>query len=247
MNKTKNYDFTVIVPVFNEEDNISRLTAALSAYMSAAVLRTCVLFVDDGSKDGSLEKIKAVCCETNGFYFLALGRNSGLSTALKAGIDVAESQYVGYIDADLQTSPDDFNLLLSHIDGNGLVTGIRMGRKDTVFKRLQSRVANSFRRFMTHDGMTDTGCPLKVMRTEWAKRVPFFNGMHRFLPALFLMMGQNVEQIPVHSFPRMAGVSKYNLWNRLLSPFADCFAYRWMRKRYISYNVAESDIACADR
>lgn len=246
MNKTKNYDFTVIVPVFNEEDNITRLAAALSAYMSAALLKTCVLFVDDGSTDGSLEKIKAVCRETNGFSFIALGRNSGLSTALKAGIDAVESPYVGYIDADLQTSPDDFNLLLSYIDGNGLVTGIRTGRKDSAFKRLQSKAANSFRRTMTHDGMTDTGCPLKVMRTEWAKRVPFFNGMHRFLPALFLMMGQNVEQIPVRSFPRMAGVSKYNLWNRLVSPFVDCFAYRWMRKRYISYNVAESDLTCTE-
>lgn len=242
MNKTKNYDFTVIVPVFNEEDNIARLTAALSAYMSTALLKTCTLFVDDGSKDSSLEKIKAVCRETKDFYYLKLGRNSGLSTALKAGIDAVESQYAGYIDADLQTSPDDFNLLLSHVDGNGLVTGIRTGRKDTAFKRFQSKIANAFRRSMTHDGMRDTGCPLKVMRTEWVKRVPFFNGMHRFLPALFLMMGQKVEQIPVRSFPRTAGVSKYNLWNRLVSPFIDCFAYRWMKKRYICYDVAEDDL-----
>lgn len=242
MNKTKDYDFTVIVPVFNEEDNIARLTAALSAFINEARLKTCVLFVDDGSRDGSLMKIKAVCDRTKDFFYISLGRNSGLSTAMKAGIDAVESEYVGYIDADLQTSPDDFNLLLDHIAGNGLVTGIRTGRKDTRFKRLQSKIANAFRRSMTHDGMRDTGCPLKVMRTDLAKRVPFFNGMHRFLPALFIMMGAKVEQIPVRSFPRTAGVSKYNLWNRLVSPFVDCFAYRWMRKRYISYTVADSDI-----
>lgn len=247
MNKTTNYDFTVIVPVFNEEDNIGRLVAALSAYMSTALLKTCVLFVDDGSHDGSLEKIKAVCHETKDFYYLKLWRNCGLSTALKAGIDATESRYVGYIDADLQTSPDDFNLLLPHVKTNGLVTGIRTGRKDSGFKCMQSKIANAFRRMMTGDGMNDTGCPLKIMHTEWAKRMPFFNGMHRFLPALFIMMGQKVEQIPVHSFPRMAGVSKYNLRNRLVSPFIDCFAYRWMRKRYISYTVIENDLNRSER
>jgi len=247
MNKTKDYDFTVIVPVFNEEDNIARLTATLSAYLPTAPLKTCVLFVDDGSTDNGIEKIKAVCGKVNDFFFISLNRNCGLTTALKAGIDTALSQYVGYIDADLQTSPDDFNLLLAHMEGNGLVTGIRTGRKDTAFKRFQSRIANAFRRMMTGDGMRDTGCPLKVMRTEWAQRVPFFNGMHRFLPALFIMMGQKVEQIPVHSFPRLAGVSKYNLWNRLVNPFVDCFAYRWMRKRYISYDVADSHLTDTER
>ena len=152
MNKTKNYEFTIIVPVFNEEDNISRLTATLAAYLPDAAKRACVLFVNDGSTDGSLEKIKAVCGVTKDFYYLSLSRNSGLSTALKAGIDMARSEYIGYIDADLQTSPDDFNLLLANIDGRGLVTGIRTARKDSTFKRMQSRIANAFRRMMTGDG-----------------------------------------------------------------------------------------------
>ena len=95
---------------------------------------------------------------------------------------------------------------------------------------------------MTHDGATDTGCPLKVMQSAYAKRVPFFTGMHRFLPALIQLQGGRMKEVPVRHFPRVAGVSKYHLWNRLVSPFVDCFAYRWMKKRYINYTVAESNI-----
>lgn len=247
MNKTKDYQFTIIVPVFNEEDNIARLTAALAAYIPAALMKTCVLFVNDGSTDGSLEKIKAVCNTANDFFYLSLSRNSGLSTAMKAGIDAVESEYTGYMDADMQTTPDDFNLLLKHIKGCGMATGIRTNRKDTLFKRLQSKTANAFRRMMTGDGMRDTGCPLKVMRSDIARRIPFFNGMHRFLPALFIMEGCSVEQIPVRHYPRTAGVSKYRLRNRLVKPFFDCFAYRWMRARHIKYDITENDITPAER
>lgn len=225
MNKTKDFEFTIVVPVFNEEDNIDRLAKELSDFVEKAAMKSCVLFVDDGLQDNTLAKIKTACEGRNYFFYISLSRNSGLSTALKAGIDAAASTYVGYIDADLQTMPDDFNLLLAHAHEYGLVTGIRANCKDTVFKRLQSKIANAFRRSMTGDGMKDTGCPLKVMRTDLAKRVPFFNGMHRFLPALFLMIGSSVMQIPVRHFPRTAGVSKYHLRNRLVKPFIDCFAY----------------------
>ena len=146
------------------------------------------------------------------------------------------------MDADMQTTPEDLNLLLKDIEDYELVMGIRANRKDTFFKKIQSRIANGFRRMMTNDGVQDTGCPLKIMHTEYAKRIPFFTGMHRFLPALILLQNGKVKQVPVRHFPRTAGVSKYHLWNRLVSPFMDCFAYRWMKKRYINYNVAESNI-----
>ena len=95
---------------------------------------------------------------------------------------------------------------------------------------------------MTHDGAKDTGCPLKVMWTDYAKRIPFFTGMHRFLPALIQLQEGRMMQIPVRHFPRTEGVSKYHLWNRLVGPFKDCFAYRWMRKRYINYQIGESNV-----
>ncbi len=242
MNKTAQYRFTIVVPVYNEEDNMQALEERLSAYLPTAIYPTCVLFVNDGSKDDSLVRIKEICGRQKNFYYLDFQKNCGLSAAIKAGIDYTESDYVGYIDADLQTTPEDFNLLLKDIQEYQLVMGIRANRKDTLFKRIQSKIANGFRRMMTNDGVQDTGCPLKVMHTDYAKRVPFFTGMHRFLPALFLLQDAKIKQVPVRHFHRVAGVSKYHLWNRLVSPFMDCFAYRWMKKRYINYRVASHNL-----
>lgn len=242
-NRTASYDLTIIVPVYNEEDNMAALEEKLSAFLPKAKCPACVLFVNDGSKDNSLEGIRTICGRNEHFYYVNFRKNAGLSAAIKAGFDVAQSKYVGYIDADLQTAPDDFNLLLDYIEDNKLVMGIRAARKDSAFKRLQSKIANSFRRMMTHDGATDTGCPLKVLHTDYAKRIPFFTGMHRFLPALILLQdGGCYKEIAVRHFPRTAGVSKYNLWNQLLGPFKDCFAYRWMKHRYINYDINENNI-----
>lgn len=243
MNKTNDYILTIVVPIYNEEDNMSALEERLSTYLKKALTSTCVLFVNDGSKDSSLVKIKEICQRQKDFFYCSLERNGGLSAAMKAGIDATYSRFVGYIDADLQTDPEDFNLLLPYVREYPLVMGIRANRKDSFFKNLQSKVANGFRRMMTHDEATDTGCPLKIMHTDYAKRVPFFTGMHRFLPALIaLQPGGRMKEIPVRHFPRVAGVSKYHLWNRLIAPFIDCFAYRWMKKRYINYQVAESNL-----
>ena len=244
MNKTSAYEFTIIVPVYNEEDNISRLEQELSAYLPHCLRRACVLFVDDGSVDGSLEGLRKICARNEAFFYISFTTNRGLSAAIKAGIDYAESELVGYIDADLQTTPEDFNLLLEDIDSFSMVTGIRAGRKDSFFKKAQSKIANGFRRMMTHDGALDTGCPLKVIHSSVAKKFPLFKGMHRFLPALVLLQeGASYKQVPVRHFPRTAGQSKFHLWNRLIGPFNDCFAYRWMKPRYINYTVGEEDIS----
>lgn len=243
MNKTAGYRFTIIVPVFNEEDNMYTLEKRLSAFLPECREKACVLFVNDGSTDASAERIREVCSRNPDLFHIGFVRNAGLSAALKAGIDYTESEYLGYMDADLQTAPEDFNLLLEHIADYTMVTGIRANRKDTPFKRFQSKFANGFRRMMTHDGATDTGCPLKVLHTDAAKRLPLFKGMHRFLPALILLQdGGCYKQVPVRHFPRTAGKSKFHLWNRLAGPFADCFAYRWMKPRYINYIVGETDL-----
>lgn len=245
MNKTAGYKFTIIVPVYNEEDNIYALEERLRAYLPtvhSAGAPACALFVNDGSKDESPARLREICGRNEHFYFLDLAQNSGLSAAMKAGIDASFSEYVGYMDADLQTAPEDFDLLLPHMDEYEMTMGIRTGRKDSFVKNMSSRIANGFRRMMTHDGVEDTGCPLKVLRTDYAKRIPFFTGMHRFLPALIQLQGAHVKQVPVRHFPRVAGESKYHLWNRLKGPFMDCFAYRWMRKRYIDYRTADNNL-----
>lgn len=243
MNPTAQYDFTIIVPVYNERDNIDRLEAAFGQYLPAASRRSCVLFIDDGSTDGSRDLLQRICRRNRDFFYLAFTRNAGLSAALKAGIDHAESPLIGYIDADLQTRPEDFERLLPLAAEHELVTGIRTGRKDSRFKRFQSKFANAFRRMMTHDGATDTGCPLKVLQARAARRLPLFKGMHRFLPALILLQeGASYAEVPVPHYPRTAGTSKFHLWNRLAAPLMDCFAYRWMRKRAINYRVGQSSL-----
>ena len=241
-NRTRDYRFTVVIPVYNEEENIFVLEKKIRLFLQKSIFPTCVVLVNDGSTDHSLSLMKEVCERNDNFFYLSLERNGGLSAALKAGIDYTFSDYLGYMDADLQTDPDDFNLLLPHLNTYDMVIGIRANRKDSFFKNLQSKIANGFRRMMTHDGVSDTGCPLKVMYTDAAKKMPLFNGMHRFLPALILLQNGRVKQIPVRHYPRVAGKSKYHLWNRLTGPFIDCFAYRWMKKRYINYTIGSSNI-----
>lgn len=243
MNKTSLYEFCIVVPVYNEEDNMVRLESELAKYASVSSVKSCIMFVDDGSKDNSLNLIREACERHEQFYYISFEKNAGLSAAIKAGIEQTESPFVGYIDADLQTSPEDFELLLPYRNEFAIVMGIRQVRNDSLVKRLSSKIANGFRRMMTKDGVEDTGCPLKILKTEYAKRIPFFKGMHRFMPALILLQaGGNVKQVPVRHFPREAGTSKFNMWNRLTGPFMDCFAYRWMKRRYLNYKIGEDNI-----
>lgn len=238
-----NYALTIIVPLYNERENLPQLEKRFADYLPAAALQpACVLFVDDGSSDGGSPLLAEMCARHDGFYYLRFAQNRGLSAALKAGFDACTSPYVGYIDADLQTDPEDFDLLIPYIQDYQLVTGIRTQRRDGFVKRISSRIANGWRRMMTHDGVSDTGCPLKILQVETARKLPMFTGMHRFLPALVQMTGGIVKQVPVHHHPRTAGKAKYHLFNRLWGPFNDCFAFRWMKKRYIDYTVDATNL-----
>ncbi len=234
------YKLTIIVPVYNEEENLERVETELSNYMTIAAVPTAILFVNDGSNDKSQVLIEDICQRNTAFNYIVFKQNRGLSAALKAGFDYVDTELVGYIDSDLQTSPADFNELLKYIDTHDLVTGVRSNRKDSFVKNWSSKIANGIRRAFTNDGMDDTGCPLKVIKTEYAKRIPMFRGLHRFLPAMILLQNGRIIQIPVQHFPRMAGTANFGIWNRLLGPLMDCFAYLWMKKKYINYEVEKS-------
>jgi len=236
------FQFTIIVPVYNEEDNLERVEKELLAYSKIATKNTCILFDNDGSKDNSQAIIETICQRNDNFNYVSFEANKGLSAAIKAGFDYAKTELVGYIDSDLQTNPEDFNLLLEHINDYDLVTGVRANRKDSFVKNMSSTIANGIRRAFTHDGMDDTGCPLKVIKADYAKRITMFKGLHRFLPAMILLQEGKIIQIPVRHYPRIAGQAKFGLWNRLLGPLADCFAYLWMKRKYINYKVAKHDL-----
>jgi len=229
--------FTILVPVFNEEESLSRLQSEMNKFLDLSPVSTSVLFVNDGSTDQSQNIIEKIAGQDARYHFLQLHENKGLSTALKAGIDHSQSPWIGYIDADLQTSPMDFLKLLDFIPEFDLVTGIRANRKDSTVKKISSVVANGVRRIIIHDGIEDTGCPLKIGKGELLRNVPFFHGMHRFLPALVQMAGGKVKQVPVKHFPRLEGTPKYHLANRLVGPFFDTLAFRWMQRHFIHYDV----------
>lgn len=233
--------FTIIVPIFNEKDNLSRLESELMKFINSTKFKTKVLLINDGSTDGSKDIIEKLCNDNSCFEFISFVKNYGLSSALKAGFDLCNSKYIGYIDADLQTSPSDFHVLLKFIDNYDLVTGYRSNRKDSYLKNISSLVANGIRNIFTGDGVKDTGCPLKVIRTDFAQKIPMFKGLHRFLPAMILLQKGKIIEVPVQHFPRIAGKAKFGLFNRILGPLSDCFAFIWMKRKYINYQIEDHE------
>lgn len=237
-----NYQLTIIIPVYNEQESLKRLFEALLEYLRFTPVKSKILFIDDGSTDDSPRIIIEFCDKNNHFEYAILCSNKGLSTALKVGIDLCKTHYLGYMDADLQTSPKDFMLYFSHLDGYNMVNGIRLDRKDKFIKKMSSKIANGFRRLMINDGIVDTCCPLKVIETSYAQKIPFFKGMHRFLPALIQLQGGKVKQVEVSHYPRITGTPKYHLFNRVFGPLLDTLAFMWMKRRWISYEIKKTDI-----
>ena len=230
-------EFTIIIPVYNEELNLKRVEKELLSFIKIAKKKTTILFINDGSTDNSQQIIEDICQKNIEFRFIHFKNNKGLSAALKAWFDNIDTPLLGYIDADLQTSPKDFNILLNHTEHYDLVTGIRTQRKDSLIKKISSKISNKIRTIFTNDGMEDSCCPLKIIKTDCAKKIPMFKGLHRFLPAMVLLQKGTVLQIPIQHFPRIAGKTKFGIRNRLLGPITDCFAYLWMKKKYINYEV----------
>ncbi len=233
---------TVIIPVFNEFEGIARILPAFEGYISRSKFEVTLLLVNDGSTDKSLDEIKKIAADSERVDFISFDKNAGLSAAIRAGFEKSTTKWVGYIDADLQTDPMDFLKLEAMIPAYDLVTGRREGRKDSTVKNMSSAFANWFRDSMLHDGVHDSGCPLKIMSRSAALDMPFFKGMHRFFPALTLIQGKKVIEIPVSHFPRITGKSKFNVWNRLLAPLQDTIAVRWMMKRQSEYIISEKSV-----
>ena len=231
------FEFTIIVPVYNEELNLKRVEKELLSFIKIAKKETAILFINDGSTDNSQQIIEDICQKNTKFRFIHFKKNKGLSAALKAGFDHVDTPLLGYIDADLQTSPKDFNILLNHIEYYDLVTGIRSERRDSLIKKFSSKISSKIRTIFTNDGIEDSCCPLKVIKTDCAKKIPMFKGLHRFLPAMVLLQKGTVLEIPIQHFPRIAGKTKFGIRNRLLGPITDCFVYLWMKKKYINYEV----------
>lgn len=242
LNLAAQYDLTVVVPVYNEQESLPSLFSALQQYAQKSSMRVCFLCVNDGSADRSLELIEQQVAHHEHFYYISLERRTGLTGALKAGFHCATTPWVGYIDADLQTFPEDFELLWQKHEEGDLICGIRAKRHDSWSKKIQSRLANKIRNAITHDGFSDTNCPLKIMRTSLAQSLPLFSGMHRFLPALTLLQEKKVVAIAVRHQERKHGTSKFNFFNRAFAGAYDLLAFVWMRRRYIAPVVKANNL-----
>jgi dolichol-phosphate mannosyltransferase len=225
---------SVVVPVFNEEENIPTMQTELRQALVG--IDHEILFVDDGSSDGTVERIE----RRPEIRILRFAKNTGQSAAMYAGLNAARGATVVLIDGDLQNDPADIPRLLAEIArGADLVCGYRAQRKDTVVKRITSRVANFVRSRFTKDGVRDTGCSLKAMRRECVSALLPFKGMHRFIPALVKGAGYRLVEIPVNHRPRRFGLSKYGLGNRAIRATVDMFGVRWLLSRQVRYKLQE--------
>jgi dolichol-phosphate mannosyltransferase len=225
---------SVVVPLFNEEENVPILQGELTAALSG--LDYEIIFVDDGSTDGTARSI----APDPRVRLLQFERNAGQSAAMYAGLNSARGDVAVLIDGDLQNDPADIPRLLAEIErGADLVCGYRAQRKDTAVKRITSRVANFVRSRFTKDGVRDTGCTLKAMKRECVTALLPFKGMHRFIPALVKGAGYRLVEIPVNHRLRKFGLSKYGLGNRALRATTDMFGVRWLLSRRLNYKVRE--------
>ncbi|MCK5684570.1 glycosyltransferase family 2 protein [bacterium] len=238
---------SVIIPFYDEEENLPILTEELCNAVKR--INNCnaeFIYVNDGSNDDSekllLESIKSV--ENIQFRIINLEYNCGLSSALWAGIQNSQGDIVITIDSDLQNDPADIPEMVDIIVNTGVdaVIGIRANRKDTFVKRMTSKSANAIRNFLIKDGVKDTGCTLKAFTGKAVKSLPFFKGMHRFLPFLLKLKGYTFKTLDVNHRERKYGEPKYFLFNRLIGPFCDLLAAIWMRNRNIHYKIKDEKI-----
>lgn len=235
---------SVIIPIKDERENLSPLMASLLKVMDSHELSGSrpyeILFVDDGSSDGSSDELDRLAREYSQVRVFHFDRNYGKTCALEAGFRQSSGEIIIQIDGDLQQDSEDILKLLPYTASHDLVCGWRQQRQDGFVKMLSSRIANRVRNFFTHDGVHDTGCPLKVFRRPVLERIRLFEGMHRFFPALALMHGFTVTEVPVRHYPRIHGVSKYGMGNRLFKSLYDLIAVRWMQHRVLLYKFRDN-------
>lgn len=233
---------SVVVPVRNEADNILPLIEEIHAALDG-VHDFEVIYVNDGSTDATADRLGQARARFPRLRVITHRAGCGQSTAIHTGAEAARGDWIVTLDGDGQNDPADIPKLaaLALADTTGrldLVTGIRAKRRDTWVRRLSSRVANGIRQAMLRDGVADTGCGLKVMRRTAFLRLPYFDHMHRYYPALMLRGGGRIEMVPVNHRPRLRGVSNYGLFDRLWVGITDLFGVAWLLRR-----VKRPDIA----
>jgi glycosyltransferase involved in cell wall biosynthesis len=234
-------ELSLVAPVYDELENLVALHARVVEVFGDRVRWELVL-VDDGSRDGSADRIRELAARDPRVVGVFFARNCGQTAATAAGIELARGGLIATLDADLQNDPGDLPAMLAVLAadrGRHAVVGYRVRRNDSVVRRASSRIANAVRNRISGDRIRDTGCSLKLFRAEAIQAIPLFEGMHRFLPTLLRYHGFTVLEHPVGHAPRTAGKSKYGIRNRAWRALKDLVAVRWMRGRLIRLPIRE--------
>ena len=228
---------SVIVPVKDEVENVAPLAREIADAI-ASEPNAEIIFVDDGSSDGTGDVLKALKPEFSRLRVIKHARNLGQSRSIRTGVRAARFDVIVTLDGDGQNDPADIPKLLTILndaratDNVGLVSGIRSQRKDSLSRRLASRIGNSIRSRLLNDGATDTGCGLKTFRRDAFLSLPFFDHIHRFIITLMIREGYGVRFVEVNHRERKHGVSKYTNFNRMLVSVNDLLGVRWLQRRY---------------
>lgn len=224
---------SVVVPVYNEEENIAPLAEEFDL-LRAQGWELEVVFVDDGSSDRTPERLREAAAARPFLRAFRTARNCGQTAAMLSGLRQARGDVVVTMDGDLQNNPADIPALVAAIDGEvDVVCGYRAKRRDSWSKRVASRIGNTVRNWFTHDGIRDTGCSLKAFRRSCIDALPAVNGAHRFMPAYFKLHGCRVIERPVDHRPRRHGTSKYTNLKRLPRTAFDLLGFVWYRRRFL--------------
>jgi len=224
-------NLSVVVPVYNEEENLRPLLSELFPILQGLGKGFEVICVDDGSVDKSLSVLREIKKRFTELRIIRHRFNCGESAAEATGFSHARGNLVVTMDADQQNDPADIPSLLGHLENADAVCGVRRRREDDWVKRISSRIANGFRNWITRDKTIDAGCTFRALKKEALKEIPVFNGMHRFLPTLLRLQGFKVIETPVNHRPRVRGESKYGIGNRMFRGIVDCIAICWWRRR----------------
>ncbi|SLM46886.1 Glycosyl transferase, family 2 [Nitrospira japonica] len=237
---------SVLVPVKDEVENLTPLTDGLLKVMHSHPLSQSrpfeIIYIDDGSTDGSSELLDRLAAEHREVRTFHFDRNHGKTAALDAAFKQSSGDIIVHIDADLQQDNEDILSMLPLTERYDVVCGWRKDRQDNLVRKLSSRIANFIRNIFTRDGIHDTGCPLKIFRRPVCEKLCLFEGLHRFFPALALMHGFTITEVPVRHYPRLHGVSKFGVGNRLFKSLYDLIAVRWMHSRVLRYRFRSSPV-----
>jgi dolichol-phosphate mannosyltransferase len=234
-------DLSIVVPVYNEEENLPLLWPEIRGVLAPTGLRYEVIFVDDGSRDRSAEIVREFRAHDRRVRLVRLTTNAGETAATDAGLKVVRGRHVVVMDADLQNDPHDIPAMLKQLDQWDAVTGWRVNRAagDSWVRRLSSRIANRVRNRLSEETIQDSGCTFRAFRRECLRDLVLYKGFHRFIPTLLKMRGFRVLEVPVNHRPRRFGRSKYGIGNRAVRAFVDLLVVRWIKDRVLRYEIVE--------